>query len=147
MHAIKKLLPQTNWVGTSLGFCFALIILLAALAPSGYSDPPSLVGGPLTNGIFNLAITNGAPGIYYEIEWRVGLEEEFSWQPLATGTNGQTNFVIAVGPVTRGFFRAVQCTDCDSDGVPNIRDAHPTDASIGQLSITIISPANGSTIN
>jgi hypothetical protein len=37
--------------------------------------------------------------------------------------------------------------DRDGDGVINERDARPKDAAIGQLNISITTPANGSTVN
>jgi hypothetical protein len=36
--------------------------------------------------------------------------------------------------------------DFDGDGIPNDHDARPTSAAVGQLSVTITSPANGATI-
>jgi hypothetical protein len=69
------------------------------------------------------------------------------WVLATSGTMGQINFSLPRGMYNIGFYRAAEGSDWDGDGVPNYRDARPSDASIGLMIITIESPANGSTIN
>jgi hypothetical protein len=53
---------------------------------------------------------------------------------------------LDLGDTYTGFFRAVNGNDFDLDGVPNSQDARPFDPSIGILTVTIESPANGSNV-
>ena len=63
------------------------------------------------------------------------------------GNQGQTSFVASFGIETRGYFRAAVGSDWDGDGIPNYQDAQPNNPATGILTITIDSPANGSTVD
>ena len=89
------------------------------------------IGNGKTNESYNLLFTQQLPATF--------------WITAAIGSMGQTNFTV---PLTNGigFFRAEVGNDWDGDGVYNWEDADPSNPSIGRLSITIESPANGTTV-
>jgi len=93
-----------------------------------------------------VAITNGLITRTYQIDHKADLNSNVPWVGSVTGILGQTNFSIPLGPEIYMFYRALDCNDCDGDGVPNSRDADPNNPSVGVLTITILSPTNGATI-
>jgi hypothetical protein len=138
---------RTPWlVSTSVCLMFVITVLVG-ISDSGFTTPAPILG-PLvvSNGYFRVVITNGEPAAYYEIELRDSLDPLYTWRWAATGVQGQTNFQVPLGQSSTAFLRALSCTDCDDDGIPNTADANPLDATIRALSVTIVSPANGSTI-
>lgn len=119
------------------------------LATGRGASPGLQLGGFSTNlgqTYLSLTITNGSSTNAYEIHTRPSLNANFPWIPNIIGTNGQTNFLIEVGPEQMMFFRALACTDCDNDGVLNWQDGNPNDTNVARLTITILSPANNSTV-
>lgn len=96
----------------------------------------------------NVLITNGVSTANYELYWTPVLSDpNFPFTLLVTGTLGQTNFGVLMGTTEAAFIQAAIGTDWDGDGVPNYKDARPSDATVGALTVTIESPTNGSTIN
>ena len=95
-----------------------------------------------------LSISNAVASTNYEIYHSVFLSDtNFPWEPYIIGSVGQSNFIADMGVDTTGFFKATIGSDLDNDGIPDWKDANPTDPTIGILSITIDSPTNGMTIN
>lgn len=114
----------------------------------GQSVPTPVLKATLasTNQV-NILITNGVSFATYELYWKSELDPILPWTLFVTGTTGQTNFGVLMNETYTGFFQAAVGTDWDSDGIPNSQDARPNDPAIGTLTVTIESPANGSTIN
>ncbi len=113
---------------------------------------PALSAASSGTNEITLTVTNGSPTGLYEIWWTEFLNSDAlnltngGWQPIYTGTNGQTNFVLDLSDFDTGFFRALNGNDFDLDGIPNNQDARPFDASVGILRVTIEAPANGSNV-
>jgi hypothetical protein len=88
--------------------------------------------------------------VQYELQRIADLNETldplFYWPTEALGAPGQTNCVVEMGIFYSGFFRVLECLDCDGDGIPNHQDGQPGNANVGSLTITIDSPLNGTNI-
>lgn len=121
-----------------------LFAMWAGVARS--DDGPGLSIQILASNQLSLTVTNGASTNQYEIQRRDAFDELNSWNYHVGGAVGQSNFTVNMGIQQVGFFRAIACVDCDGDGVENWRDADPNDPAVGLLTVTIDSPANGSTI-
>ncbi len=92
-----------------------------------------------------LTIANANTNLSYDILYAPLLGTNAVWNILSTGTVGQVSFTIPmIG--SEGWFRGAEGTDWDGDGIPNWMDANPLGAGVGALSLTIDSPANGSTL-
>lgn len=136
----------------SAGLAAFAIIGVFAWRVWGQSVAPGLSAIPTGTNQIMITVTNGSPIGLYEIWWTEFLEPNALnltnglWQPVYTGTNGQTNFVLDLGDFDTSFFRALNGNDFDLDGIPNSQDARPFDASTGILRVTIESPANGSNV-
>jgi len=99
-----------------------------------------------------LTVVNGVATNLYEIWWAEFLEADalsltnYMWFDVCSGSTGETNFVVDLGDTVSGFFRAVNGNDFDNDGILNWKDAWPWDPSVGLLTVTIESPANGANV-
>ena len=133
-------------IAAIVGAGLALLILAAARPVS--ASPPGLSITLMASNTIQLTVTNGSPVGAYDLYWKEFLDAVpgWDWDWLATGTTGQTNFVVDISETETGFFVAVSGDDFDGDGVPNEKDARPFDPTIGILTVTIESPANGSTV-
>ena len=69
---------------------------------------------------------------------------DYPWQVIAVGTNGATNFEVNAGAYSAGFFKAQ--VEQIYNGVPDYEMADPNNPSLGALTVTIDSPANGSVV-
>ncbi|MEW6306556.1 MAG: hypothetical protein AB1705_24080 [Verrucomicrobiota bacterium] len=108
------------------------------------ADDPVLKITQTASNVFQIQITNGTNTAYYELYHTPALDDPaYPWTLLVVGYQGQTNFSVTNLANLRGFFLGGQGLDWDGDGVNNASDAAPTNASIGQLTITIDSPTNG----
>jgi hypothetical protein len=99
-----------------------------------------------TNDTVLLTVTNALVNEAYEIYATNSVSDNMAWSLSITGALGVSNFSVSTWPATRMFFKARASNDWDSDGIPNFKDANPNNTNIGVLSVTIDSPANGSTI-
>lgn len=135
----------------SMAWCALLVtgtLMLALWISIGRADPPfGLTIQVVNSNQLALTITNAVSTVAYEIQRRQVLEPLNPWVHETNGTPGQTNFTLNMSIYTMGFFQALPCIDCDSDGIENWRDANPYDASVGILTITIESPTNGTIFN
>jgi hypothetical protein len=122
----------------------AALILIRA---SALATAPGLTISVSTNNGVLLVVTNGESTEFYEIYSTNSLAEYTAWSLSITGLVGQTNFYVPMGPATRGFFKARAGNDWDGDGVKNFQDANPNSTNVRVLSVTIDTPANGSTLN
>jgi hypothetical protein len=134
------------------GAVFALpifvFVLVELFTPFGRSDQgPVLVGGPWSNGYFQVTITNGTPNGVYEIYEKYSLDADVPWSGSVTGAPGQTSFWYYAGPSISWFFKAIATNDLDGDGIENYRDADPNNpTNNASLAITIVSPTNNATL-
>src|SRR6266850_548756 len=114
--------------------CTGVCTFIAVLA-FGQSVPQPVLTIVPTNGTqFQLTITNAAASTNYEI-YRTPLlsDTNFPWTLHIIGNVGQSNFIVDTEVFDTSFFRAGIGSDWDLDGVPNDRDANPTDPTIGIL--------------
>ena len=140
---------KRHWgkLATILG---ASLLVLTTFIRLAWADAPALsirLTGPDQ---VSLVVTNGIPTGAYEIYFQDVLDGQpftnGTWLLVDTGIVGQTNFDFTLGDTDNGFFRAVNSTDFDMDGVPNGSDARPFDPSIGLMRVTIELPANGANV-
>ena len=133
---------------------FAVLLLLAltgglALAlihASALATAPGLTIALSTNDGVLLTVTNGESSEFYEIYSTNSIADYTAWSLSITGSVGQTNFYVPMGPATAWFFKARAGNDWDGDGIRNFQDANPNNTNVGVLSVTIDTPANGSTL-
>ncbi|MDX1952659.1 MAG: hypothetical protein SFY81_10775 [Verrucomicrobiota bacterium] len=126
-------------LGISMG---AILLLGRALA----ADPGITFAPSGTN--YLITITNAVGGTSYEIYRRPVLADtNFPWRLYSVGTAGVTNFIVYTEGEPFGFFQASEGVNWDNDGSDNYKDGQPNNGSVGDLQVTIIYPANGSTIN
>jgi len=147
----NRISGKAHWEGTFVGCLVLFSVFVLMLMPfGGRSAAPGLQIGPFTNvgglTFVTVTITNGSSTNTYQIDRKLDLSSDVPWVGSTTGTLGQTTFLIPLGPEFYMFYRAIDCNDCDFDGIPNSRDANPLNANVGVLSITILSPTNGATI-
>ncbi len=131
------------------GLAVAVLSSWTVWKASGQSVPaPVLKATPVSTNQVNVLITNGVSTANYEIYWTPWLNNPvYPWTLLVSGTTGQTNFSVLINSTDTGFIEAAVGTDWDGDGVPNYKDARPSDPTVGVLTVTIESPANGATMN
>ena len=135
----------------SVGCIVITLTLLCVLRVRSQGAPPALsIVSTGTNEV-TLTVTNGVATNLYEIWWTEFLDGDLSitngaWTDVYSGTTGQTNFVMDLGDTDAGFFIGVNGNDFDNDGIPNWQDSRPFEPSIGLLTVTIESPANGSNV-
>jgi len=134
---------RNPWCAMALG---GAVTALAGMAMLGRTDPPVLRLMHLSNNVFQIAITNPAVGVRYQIQRRESLTPTNQWVWLVGGTNTQTSFLINEGIFLSGFYQALTCADCDSDLVDGDRDGNDADPNILELAVTIDDPANGSSV-
>jgi len=137
-----------HWMGSaSLGLLIVSIALVIGLPRLGQTSPiPGLSAALTSSNTLLLTVTNGVSTEYYTVYSKAALQTNFSWSGSITGALGQTNFTVPLGPGLSGFFKAESGTDRDGDGITNWEDANPNDPNVGILTITIVSPTNGSTL-
>jgi hypothetical protein len=147
MQTLNKRLKESKWVVWSATLTIAALMLALCISIVR-ADPPFGLTIQVTNSTqLRLTITNAVATNAYEIQRRDAFDAFYPWVHETNGGLGQTNFTLEMGIRTMGFFQAVPCLDCDLDGIENWRDANPYDVNVGILTITIDSPANGSTFN
>jgi hypothetical protein len=149
-------LQQQKWAraARALGAGSLIIILtvVAAWRVLSQSTAPALSIAPTGTNEVALTVINGSATNLYEIWWTEFLDADAlfltngTWIDVYDGTTGQTNFVLDLGDTVTGFFRAINGNDLDNDGIPNWQDSRPWDPSVGILTETIETPANGSNV-
>jgi hypothetical protein len=134
-------LRQILWAGTSVTLAG---LALWGIVPWGESASFGIKQGALTETNFSLTITNGTNTDFFEIH----LYNVLGGQAIGvvTGYQGQTNFVLERGSELRRFFKASLNNDWDGDGIINVHDSDPLDTNYKALTITIESPAHGSSL-
>src|SRR6266478_4402162 len=117
----------------------AIVVAIAARA-----TPPALTLTPLGNGDLQLTITNALPGDTYDVYYTPNFDQGYIWNFFDRGSAGQTNFTISLSnSPPSGFFIVTDNDDFDGDGVENWKDANPTNAAIGIMTVIIDTPTNG----
>jgi len=152
MHKMKMILSliarcapqQRRWWFASASAAMMLISFLAVIRSKGQTAAVLQISSLGSNQVL-ITISNGGPGLGFDIQRRLTFEPGYDWITIP-GTNSQTNFVVDKGIDMTGFFRAVSCGDCDGDGIPNWADPQPTNPAVSNLVVTIDTPANGATV-
>ena len=138
---------ERHWIAFLGIFGSGLVIVVTALTALSQTAPVLTIAPTGTNQ-FLISITNGDSLLNYEIyRTPVLVDPNFPWTLEIEGLVGQTNFTVDMGDDPSGFFRADVGIDADGDGVPNYMDGDPNNPAVGALTITIVSPLNGSTFN
>jgi len=134
--------------GGKLATVLAAVLLLTLIftARFAWGINPGLSITLTAPDTIRLTVTNGVTNGVYEVYWKEFLDSDTDWEWIATGTNGQTAFLVDISDTETGFFIALDGGDFDADNVLNIQDARPFDRNIGILTVTIETPANGSNV-
>lgn len=141
MRTVKKFR-----LALAAAFCMGLVAVGIALTARGQSVPQPVLKIAATNTTnVVITVTNGVSYANYEVYARPIFDPDYPWLLAAVGATGQTNFVTTIDSQTEFFFVGVG-SDWDGDGIPNYMDANPTNASIGALTVTITTPANGAVV-
>jgi hypothetical protein len=141
MKLVKKYRGKLSiLIAASLALSILLTVRLV------WATPPGLSIKVTAPNQLQLTVTNGVTNGIYSIYWREFLNSPPDWDWLTVGTTGQTNFLIDISETETGFFEAVATDDIDGDLVVNEQDARPFDPSIGIVTVTIETPANGANV-
>ncbi len=147
-----KLWRQRWPVTKALGAGAVIAAIMAVAAWRVWSTPFGLKITLTSTNTVALSITNAATNGIYEIWWTEFLDPNSTftncdWWLVQVGSAGQTNFgPYYVSETYTGFFLGLGTDDFDGDGVPDYQDARPFDPSVGTLTVTIESPANGALV-
>jgi hypothetical protein len=127
-----------NWLALT-GICASGLIIIAAALTAFAQTAPVLTITPLGTNQFFISFTNN--GSTYDLQGTPALIN-YPWTWAATGIPGQSNFVVS-SPYPNGFYRAI----LDTNAIPLWEAADPNNPALGALSITIDTPASGSTLH
>ena len=128
-----------------LGLVLAGAAVLEPQSACAQTNAPGLTIALLPDHQLRLSLTNTTL-TNYAIYRRETLSPICPWTLSLTGAVGQITFTNAMQSPS-GFFQARVGYDWDGDGILNWEDADPLNAGVGYLTITILSPANGSTLD
>jgi len=124
---MKNLKPQ--WLEFTIASAAALAAVYVCISALGQTAPVLSISLN-TNNTVSLNVTNGVSTGRYQIYWTEFLGTNASWELLAVGSLGQTQFVAAASNLDTAFFRA----DSNTNFVPP------------NLNVIILSPTNGAVI-
>ena len=120
------------------GFLLYVASVIAQSIPQPVLAITSVVSNQMT-----ITITNGVSyGTYDLYSTPVLANPAYPWTTAMTGTNGQTNFTVNLGPYTTGFYEVV----VDTNAIPIWELADPNNPGAGILTVFIDSPANGAVL-
>lgn len=140
---MKKL--RRYWL--CLASCLGGGAILAFVAFSVLADapPPALKISPSGTNQISVTITNSVSTTNYTLFWTpvLGDAVDYPWEAIEVGSIGQSNFTFDISSSSVGFFRAALLA---SDGVPPWEAADPNNPNSPILTVSIISPADGSTV-
>ena len=113
MHKMKMILSliarcapqQRRWWFASASAAMMLISFLAVIRSKGQTAAVLQISSLGSNQVL-ITISNGGPGLGFDIQRRLTFEPGYDWITIP-GTNSQTNFVVDKGIDMTGFFRAV----------------------------------------
>ena len=132
-----------NWITFAAIFGSGLIIIVTAFTALSQTAPVLTIT-PLGTNQFSVSFTNNIGTASYDLQWTPVLASpDYPWTWAAIGTPGQTNFQLNMGDYQTAFFRTL----LDTNSIPLWEAADPNNPSAGILTITIDTPANGSTLN
>lgn len=104
---------------------------------------PMLTITPMGTNGYSISFTNNIGTASFDVQGTPVLASpDYPWTWAAIGTPGQTNFLVN-SPYPDGFYRVI----LDTNAIPLWEAADPNNPALGALSITIDSPANGSTLH
>ena len=130
---------EKNWIAFAAIFCSGLIIIGTALTARSQTAPVLAIT-PLGTNQFFISFTNN--GSTYDLQGTPVLANPaYPWTWAATGIPGQSNFVVT-GIYPTEFYRTI----LDTNAIPLWEAADPNNPALGALTITIDTPANGSTL-
>jgi len=131
-----------NWIAFAAIFGSGLIIIVTALTARS-QIAPVLTITPLGTNQFSVGFTNNIGTASYDLQWTPVLANpDYPWTWAAIGTPGQTNYQLNMGNYQTAFFRTL----LDTNSIPLWEAADPNNPALGALTITIDTPANGSTL-
>ncbi len=138
MKKIKK-----NWI-LALTFVGAAGVALVAMAQT---VPAPVISIGLTNtSQLAITVTNGVPYANYILYNQHVLNDPAGWTFVTNPVPGVTNFVVDPGPYFEGYYIVTGSTNWNNNGIPNWDYADPLNPGLGILTVSIISPAQGSVI-
>jgi hypothetical protein len=127
--------------------CLGVVSALSFIAINLFADapPPVLTISSLGSNQFLVTVTNSISTTNYTLFWTpiLGDEIDYPWEAITNGTVGQSNFTVDAGGYSAGFFRVALLS---GGGIPPWEAANPDDPNSPILTVAIISPADGSTV-
>jgi hypothetical protein len=119
---------------------------VALIAINVFADAPQpvITISSLGTNEFLVTVTNSLSTTNYTLYWTPVLADPNNpWEAIAAGSVGQSNFMVDGGAYPVGFFRVALVP---STGVPPWERADPNDPNSPILSVSITTPADGSTV-
>jgi hypothetical protein len=132
---------KRHWTALNVTAGCGLLIVATALTVLAQTAPVLTITSLGTNQ-YSIVFTNNIGTSSYDLQWTpVLVNADYPWTWAAIGTPGQTNYVVTSTYPT-AFFRTI----LDTNSIPLWEGADPNNPALGALSITIDTPANGSTL-
>ena len=132
--------------GFTLASCLGIATAIALIALNVFADAPQpvITISSLGTNEFLVTVTNSLSTTNYTLYWTPVLSDPNNpWEPIAAGSVGQSNFMVDGGAYPVGFFRVALVPPT---GVPPWERADPNDPNSPILSVSIATPADGSTV-
>jgi len=123
-----------------------LAVLIITLFARSQTVPPPVLSIALTNGNqLSITVTNGVAYANY-ILYNQHILGDTNWTFVTNPVPGVTNFVVNTEPYFEGFYIVTGSTNWNNGGIPNWDYADPMNPGLGVLTVSIVSPAQGSVI-
>jgi len=139
---------KNNWLlilGVVVSGTVFMGVMLTALAQT--VPPPVLTITPTGTNQLLITVTNGVAYGNYTLYSRLILNDPTSpWTFVTNMVPGVTNFTVSRGVAFQSFYEVTGSTNWNNNGIPNWDYADPKNPSLGVLTVTIVSPAQGAII-
>jgi len=123
-----------------------LAVLIITLFARSQTVPPPVISIALTNTTeLAITVTNGVPYANY-ILYNQHILGGTNWTFVTNPVPGVSNFVVNPGPYFEGYYIVTGSTNWNNGGIPNWDYADPMNPGLGVLTVSIVSPAQGSVI-
>jgi len=121
-------------------------LIITLIARSQTVPSPLLLIAPTNGTQLSITVSNGVAYGNYILYNQHILNDPAGWTFVTNPVPGVTNFVIDPGPYFEGFYIVTGSTNWNNNGIPNWDYADPLNPGLGVLTVSIVSPAQGSVI-
>jgi hypothetical protein len=131
---------------TKLAGTILAVLIITLFAKSQTIPPPVISIGVTNTNQLSITVTNGVAYANYILYNQHVLNDPAGWTFVTNPVPGVTNFVVDPGPYFEGYYIVTGSTNWNNNGIPNWDYADPANPGLGVLTVSIVSPAQGSVI-